>query len=42
MMKIKFNTTKQLSKEKIMNDNEVLCKIEWTVADVRTAFRNKI
>ena len=24
-----------------MNDDEVLCEIKWTVADVRTAFRNK-
>jgi hypothetical protein len=24
-----------------MNDDEVLCEIKWTVADVRTAFKNK-
>lgn len=23
------------------NDDDVLCEIKWTVADVRTAFRNK-
>ena len=24
-----------------MKDDEVLCEIKWTVADVRAAFRNK-
>lgn len=24
-----------------MNDNEVICEIKWTVADVKTAFVNK-
>lgn len=24
-----------------MNDDDILCTIKWTVADVRTAFKNK-